>query len=59
LYFIQKIRRKSLDDVAFAEFDRNPNFVLAGSDPVKKKSIFIFIFNCILFKKLEENRLMT
>jgi len=27
LYFIQKIRRRSLDDVAFAEFDRNPNFV--------------------------------
>jgi len=28
LCFIRKIRRKSLDDVAFAEFDRNPNFVL-------------------------------
>jgi hypothetical protein len=28
LYFIQKIRRKSLDDIAFAEFDRNLNFVL-------------------------------
>jgi hypothetical protein len=27
LYFIRKIRRRSLDDVAFAEFDRNPNFV--------------------------------
>jgi hypothetical protein len=27
LCFIQKIRRRSLDDVAFAEFDRNPNFV--------------------------------
>ena len=26
--FIQKIRRRSLDDIAFAEFDRNPNFVL-------------------------------
>ena len=25
--FIQKIRRGSFDDVAFAEFDRNPNFV--------------------------------
>ena len=25
--FIRKIRRRSLDDVAFAEFDRNPNFV--------------------------------
>jgi hypothetical protein len=28
LCFIQKIRRRSLDDIAFAEFDRNPNFVL-------------------------------
>jgi hypothetical protein len=27
LCFIQKIRKRSLDDVAFAEFDRNPNFV--------------------------------
>jgi len=27
LCFIQKIRRISLDDVAFAELDRNPNFV--------------------------------
>jgi hypothetical protein len=27
LCFIQKIRRRSLDDVAFAEFDRNPNFI--------------------------------
>jgi hypothetical protein len=27
LCFIQKIRRRSLDDVAFAEFDRNLNFV--------------------------------
>jgi hypothetical protein len=27
LCYIQKIRRRSLDDVAFAEFDRNPNFV--------------------------------
>jgi hypothetical protein len=27
LCFIQKIRRISLDDVAFVEFDRNPNFV--------------------------------
>jgi hypothetical protein len=27
LYFIQKIRRRSLDNIAFAEFDRNPNFV--------------------------------
>jgi hypothetical protein len=29
LCFIQKkIRRRSLDDVAFAEFDRNLNFIL-------------------------------
>jgi hypothetical protein len=28
LCFIRKTRRRSLDDVAFAEFDRNPNFVL-------------------------------
>ena len=26
---------------------------------VKKNSIFIFIFNCVLFKKLEGGRLMT
>jgi hypothetical protein len=26
LCFIRKIRRRSLDDVAFAEFDHNPNF---------------------------------
>ena len=26
--FIRKIRRRSLDDVIFAEFDRNSNFVL-------------------------------
>jgi hypothetical protein len=28
LCFIRKTRRRSLDDVTFAEFDRNPNFVL-------------------------------
>jgi hypothetical protein len=28
LCFIQKIRRRSLDDIAFAEFNRNLNFVL-------------------------------
>jgi hypothetical protein len=28
LCFIQKITRRSLDDVTFTEFDRNPNFVL-------------------------------
>jgi hypothetical protein len=28
IYFFQKIRRRSLDDVAFAEFDRNSNFIL-------------------------------
>jgi hypothetical protein len=28
LCFIQKIRRRSLDDIAFTEFDRNLNFVL-------------------------------
>jgi hypothetical protein len=59
LCFIQKIRRKSLDDVTFAEFNRNPNFVLVGSDPVKKNSVLIFIFNCVLFQKLEGGRLMT
>jgi hypothetical protein len=59
LCFIPKIRRRSLDDVVFAEFDRNSNFVFAGSDPVKKKLIFIFIFNCVLFEKLEGDRLMT
>jgi hypothetical protein len=28
LCFIQKIRRRSLDDITFAEFNRNLNFVL-------------------------------
>jgi len=28
LYFIQKIRRRSFNNVAFAEFDRNLNFIL-------------------------------
>jgi len=27
LCFIRKIQRRSLDDVAFAEFDRNLNFI--------------------------------
>jgi hypothetical protein len=27
LCFIRKIKRRSLDDVAFAEFDRNLNFI--------------------------------
>jgi hypothetical protein len=57
LCFIQKIRRRLLDDVTFAEFDRNSNFVLAGSDPVKKNSIFVFIFNCVLFKKIRRRSL--
>jgi hypothetical protein len=39
------------------EFDRNSNYVLAESNPVKKNLVFIF-FNCILFKKLEGDRLM-
>ena len=28
MYFIQKIRRRSFNNVAFAEFDRNLNFIL-------------------------------
>jgi len=27
LCFIRKIRRRSLDNITFAEFDRNPNFI--------------------------------
>jgi len=50
LCFIQKIRRRSLDDVAFAEFDCNPNFVLAGSDPVKKIQ-FLFLFLIVFYLK--------
>ena len=34
------------------EFNRNSNFFIVRSDPVKKNSIFIFIFNCVLFKKI-------
>ena len=50
--FIRKIRRRSFDDVAFAEFDRNPNFVLAGSDPVKKKQ-FLFLFLIVFYSKIK------
>jgi len=46
----KKIRRRSLDDVAFAEFYRNPNFVLVGSDPVKKKQ-FVFVFLIVFYSK--------
>jgi len=49
---------RSLNDVAFAEFDRNSNFVLAGSDPVKKIQ-FLFLFLIVLFKKLKEDHLIT
>jgi hypothetical protein len=28
LCFIQKIRKRSLDDAVFAEFDRNSNFII-------------------------------
>ena len=28
MFYSKKIRRRSLDDVAFAEFDRNLNFIL-------------------------------
>ena len=52
--FIRKIRRRSFDDVAFTEFDRNPNFILAGSDLVKNNSIF---FNCVLLKKIKRRSL--
>jgi hypothetical protein len=41
---------RSLDDVAFAEFDRNSNFVLAGSDPVKKIQ-FLFLFLIVFYSK--------
>jgi len=50
---------RSLDDVTFEKFNCNPNYVLAGSDAVKKNSVFIFIFNYVLFEKLEADRLMT
>jgi hypothetical protein len=46
--FIQKIRRRSLDDVAFAEFDCNFNFILAGSNPVKKIQ---FLFLIVIYLK--------
>jgi len=55
--FYSKIRRRSFDDVAFAEFDHNLNFVLAGSDPVKKIQ-FLFLFLIVLFEKLQGDRLM-
>jgi len=36
------------------KFDRNSNYVLAGSDPVKKIQFFFFYFNCVLFKKIRK-----
>ena len=39
------------------EFDRNSNYILAGSNPVKKKSVFIFILIVFYSKKLEGDRL--
>ena len=32
------------------EFDRNSNYVLAGSDPVKKNPVFIFILIVVYSK---------
>ena len=47
--FIQKIRRRSFDDV---EFDHNPNFILVGSDPVKKiQFLFLFLFLIVFYSK--------
>ena len=46
------IRRRSHDDVTFVEFDRNSNYVLAESDPVKKNSVFIFILIVFYSKKI-------
>ena len=46
------------DDVAFVEFDRNSNYVFAGSDPVKKNLVFIFILIVFYSKKLEGYRLI-
>ena len=40
----------SHDDVAFAEFDRNSNYVLVGSDPVKKIQ-FLFLFLIVFYSK--------
>jgi len=56
-----KIKRKSLDNVAFTEFDRNSNFILAGSDPVKKiQFLFLFLFLIMFYsKKLEGDHLIT
>jgi hypothetical protein len=57
--FYLKIKRKSLDNVAFTEFDRNSNFILAGSDPVKKIQ-FLFLFLIMFYsKKLEGDHLIT
>jgi hypothetical protein len=41
------------DDVAFAEFDRNSNYVLAGSNPVKKiQFLFLFLFLLCFIQKI-------
>ena len=48
--FYLKFRRRSLDDLAFAEFDCNPNFVFAGSDPVKKISFYFYFLLCFIQK---------
>jgi hypothetical protein len=41
----------------FVEFDRNSNYVFAGSDPVKKKSVFIFILIVFYSKKIRRRSL--
>ena len=59
MFYSKKIRKRLLDDVAFAKFDRNLNFFLARSDLVTKK-YFLFLFLIVFYsKKLEGDHLMT
>ena len=39
------------------KFDRNSNYVLARSDPVKKNSVFIFILIVFYLKKIRRRSL--
>jgi len=46
----------SHDDVAFMKFDRYSNYVLAGSDPVKKNQ-FLFLFLLCFIQKIRKRSL--
>ena len=46
----KKINFYFFNCVLFEKLEGNPNFILVGSDLVKKILILILIFNCVLLK---------